>query len=86
MEEAKKREIQEKIVREYQLEEERKLLHRERLMKIESDRKSAVLTKIEKKNMMVEEVQRQKQEEVERRRREESEKRRQIELEIVRMQ
>ena len=50
------------------------------------ERKTAVLSKIEKKNMMVEEVQRQKQEEVERRRREESEKRRIIEMEMVRIQ
>jgi cytochrome c-type biogenesis protein CcmH/NrfG len=58
MEEVKKREIQERIVREYQVEEERKSVHRERLKKIEVDRKTAVLSKIEKKNMMVEEVQR----------------------------
>lgn len=45
-----------------------------------------MLSKIEKKNLMVEEVQRQKQEEVERRRREESEKRRIIEMEMVRIQ
>ena len=33
-------------------------MHRERLKKIEVERKTAVLSKIEKKNMMVEEVQR----------------------------
>ena len=53
---------------------------------METERKTAVLSKIEKKNMMVEEVQKQKQEEVERRRREESEKRRVIESEMVRLQ
>jgi hypothetical protein len=31
-------------------------VHRERLKKIEVERKTAVLSKIEKKNMMVEEV------------------------------
>lgn len=86
MEEVKKREMQDRIVRESHLEEERKQVHREKLNKIEVERKTAVLSKIEKKNMMVEEVQRQKQEEVERRRREESEKRRIIEMEMVRIQ
>ena len=52
MEEAKKREIHERIVREYQVEEERKEVHRERLKKIDVERKNAVLSKIEKKNMV----------------------------------
>ena len=39
-------------------EEERKRQHREKLMAMESEKKVSVLSKIEKKNMMVEEVQR----------------------------
>ena len=46
---------------------------------MEADKKSQVMTKIEKKNQMVDMVQRQKQEENERRKREESEKRALIE-------
>ena len=51
---------------------------------MEADKKSQVMSKIEKKNQMVDMVQRQKQEENERRKREESEKRAQIEQEMMR--
>ena len=55
-EESKRKEIQDRIIREYQMEEERKQAHRERLRQMETERKTAVLSKIEKKNMMVGEV------------------------------
>ena len=57
----------------------RKRQHREKLSKMEADKKSQVMSKIEKKNQMVDMVQRQKQEENERRKRDESEKRALIE-------
>jgi hypothetical protein len=60
MEENKRIELQQKILYEAVHEEERKKVHRERLKAIESERKVAVLSKIEKKNLMVEEVQKQK--------------------------
>ncbi len=39
MEEAKKREIQEKMIKEYEAEEERKRLHKEKLTRFEIERK-----------------------------------------------
>ena len=51
---------------------------------MEAEKKSQVMSKIKKKNQMVDMVQKLKQEEVERRRREESEKRALIEQEMRR--